>query len=54
MKLYQSENSKFVVEDVPTERHVGQKAKREESDEDESDQMNPFVIGFNTGYRCFI
>ena len=54
MKLYQSENSKSAAEDAPTERRVGQKEKREESDEEESDQLNPFATGFNTGYRCFI
>ena len=54
MKLYQSENSKSAVEDAPTECRVGKKSKREESNEEESDQLNPFATGFNTGYRCFI
>ena len=54
MKLYQSENSKSAAEDAPTKCHVGKKAKHEESDEEESDQLNPFATGFNTGYRCFI
>ena len=53
-KVHQSEKSKPAGEDAPTERRVGKKAKREESDEEESDQLNPFATGFNTGYRCFI